>query len=63
MKKNTEERSVEALKTEFDQLMKERFSLQMQKMTGQAIKTHRLKDIRRSVARIKTLLAQKGVKV
>lgn len=61
--KQTQERSIEELKAELEKLMKERFSLQMQKVTGQPVKTHLLKDIRRNVARIKTLLGQKGVNV
>ncbi len=54
--------SSDELKTELEQLLKERFGLQMQKVTGQAVKSHLLKEIRRNVARIKTILAAKGVR-
>ena len=57
------ELSVDALKTELNQLLAERFNIQMQKMTGQAVKTHLLRQIRRNIARIKTLLLAKGVKL
>lgn len=57
------ELSVEKLKTEIEQLMNERFGLAMQKVTGQAVKLHMIKQIRRNIARIKTILAEKGVSV
>jgi large subunit ribosomal protein L29 len=62
--KNYAELSTEQLKTELEQLLKERFSLRIQKVTGQqAVKSHLLKNIRRNVARIKTILTAKGVRV
>lgn len=61
--KNYHELSIDELKSELEQLLKERFSLQMQRMTGQAIKSHLLSQIRRNVARIKTILSAKGAKV
>lgn len=57
------ELSVEKLKTELEQLMSERFGLTMQKVTGQAVKLHMIRQIRRNIARIKTILAEKGVSV
>ena len=40
------------------QLKKEQFNLRFQAATGQAEKTHRMSEARRTVARIKTLLRQ-----
>jgi large subunit ribosomal protein L29 len=39
-------------------LRKEHFNLRMQSGSGAAVKTHRFKEIRRAIARIKTILAQ-----
>jgi len=60
---NYTELSIEKLQDELKQLMTESFGLKMQKMTGQATKLHMIKQIRRNVARIKTILAEKGVTV
>ena len=38
------------------ELMQERFNLRMQLGSGAVVKTHRFKQIRQSIARIKTLL-------
>jgi large subunit ribosomal protein L29 len=43
------------------QLKKEQFNLRFQAATGQMEKTHRASDIRRSIARIKTVMRQKKV--
>ena len=60
---NYTELSTEKLEAELKELMTESFGLKMQKMTGQATKLHLIKQIRRNIARIKTILAQKGVTV
>ena len=39
-------------------LAKERFNLKMQKGTGQLSKTNQVKKVRRSIARIKTVLKE-----
>ena len=39
-------------------LHKEQFSLRMQKATGQLAKTHDIRNVRREIARVKTLLGQ-----
>ena len=39
-------------------LKKEQFNLRFQAATGQAEKTHRVQEVRRSIARIKTLQRQ-----
>ncbi|MCD6047593.1 MAG: rpmC [Gammaproteobacteria bacterium] len=61
--KNYSELSVDELKKEFEELLKERFAVRMQKVTGQAVKTHLLKALRRNIARVKMYLSAKGVKV
>jgi large subunit ribosomal protein L29 len=40
-------------------LKKEQFNLRFQKATGQMEKTHRVGEIRKDIARIKTVLRQK----
>ncbi len=41
-------------------LKKEQFNLRFQAATGQLEKTHRVREVRRSIARIKTVLREKG---
>jgi large subunit ribosomal protein L29 len=41
-------------------LLKEKFNLQMQKTTGELSKPHRIKMIRRDIARIYTVLTENG---
>jgi large subunit ribosomal protein L29 len=48
------------LKAELDALLKEQFGLRMQKATQQLTNHAKLKDVRRSIARARTLLAQKA---
>ena len=40
-------------------LKKEQFNLRFQKATGQVEKTHRVEEVRRDIARIKTVLKAK----
>ena len=47
------------LNDELAKLKKEQFNLRFQKATGQLEKTARVKEIRRDIARIKTLAAEK----
>ena len=44
------------------QLKKEQFNLRFQKATGQLEKTSRMRDVRRMIARTKTVLNQKSPK-
>jgi large subunit ribosomal protein L29 len=46
------------LQTELEALLKEQFGLRMQRATQQLTNTSKLKDVRRAVARVRTLLAQ-----
>lgn len=54
------EKNVEELQAELLELRKEQFNLRMQKATGQSNQTHTLKDVRRNIARVKTVLNQKA---
>ena len=48
------------LSDELASLKKEQFNLRFQKATGQLEKTGRVKQVRRDIARIKTIAAQKA---
>ena len=48
------------LKSELDQLAKERFNLRFQKASGQLENTNRVRQVRRDIARIRTILAQRA---
>ncbi|AMM83894.1 MULTISPECIES: 50S ribosomal protein L29 [Martelella] len=48
------------LKDELAKLKKEQFNLRFQKATGQLEKTARIKEVRRDIARVKTIAAQKA---
>jgi large subunit ribosomal protein L29 len=47
------------LQTELEALLKEQFGLRMQRATQQLSNTSKLKDVRRGIARVRTLLHQK----
>jgi large subunit ribosomal protein L29 len=51
-------RSPDELQQELLALTREQFNLRMQKSTGQLTKTHLLKDVRRNIARVKTLMKE-----
>lgn len=57
------EKSVDELKLELLALLKEQFNLRMQKGAGQLAKPALLMNVRRGIARVKTVLAQKGTNV
>jgi large subunit ribosomal protein L29 len=48
------------LKASFEQLAKERFNLRFQKASGQLENTTRSRQVRRDMARIKTILAERA---
>ena len=54
------QKSVEELKNELLASLKEQFNLRMQKGAGQLAKPILLNNVRRTIARIKTILTQKG---
>jgi len=51
--------SEDQLKDKLIALKKEQFNLRFQKATGQLEKTARVREVRRGVAKVKTLLAEK----
>jgi len=51
-------KSVEDLKKELIELRKEQFNLRMQRGTGQTVGSHQMKNARRDIARIKTVINQ-----
>jgi large subunit ribosomal protein L29 len=54
------EKSVEELNTALLELLREQFNMRMQNSTGQLAQTHLLKNVRRDIARVKTILNQKA---
>ena len=53
-------KGVEELKSQLLELLKEQFTLRMQKGSGQLTQTHLLKGVRRDIARVKTVLTEKN---
>ncbi|MFU8784309.1 50S ribosomal protein L29 [Aliidiomarina sp.] len=53
-------KSVEELNQELLGLLREQFNLRMQSATGQLNQTHLLRQVRRDIARVKTLLNEKA---
>lgn len=58
--KELREKSVEDLTKELLALFKEQFNLRIQKGVGQSPKPHLFKKVRHDIARIKTVLHDKG---
>ena len=54
-------KSVDELKQELLSLSKEQFALRMQVATQQLSNTSQLSKVRRNIARVKTVLTEKGV--
>ncbi len=55
-------KTVEQLQGSLSELKKEAFNLRFQKANGQLENTSRVRLVRRSVARVKTLINQKSTK-
>ncbi|NIP15540.1 MAG: 50S ribosomal protein L29 [Pseudomonadales bacterium] len=53
------EKSPEELRDELLRLRKEQFHLRMQKASGQLGQSHLLKETRREIARVKTVMQEK----
>ncbi|CUS57663.1 MULTISPECIES: 50S ribosomal protein L29 [unclassified Hyphomonas] len=53
-------KSLDQLKDELVKLKKEQFNLRFQTATGQLEKTARVKEVRRDIARVKTILREKA---
>jgi large subunit ribosomal protein L29 len=47
------------LRQSLHELLKEQFNLRMQRGTGQFSRPHLMKDVRRNIARVKTVINQK----
>ncbi len=58
--KELREKSVAELNTELLNLLREQFNLRIQLASGQLQQTHLIKQVRRNIARVKTLLTEKG---
>lgn len=54
-------KSVEELQKELDVQLEKQFKQRMKKATGQLEQSHGLREIRRNIARIKTVLNEKAV--
>lgn len=59
--KELKEMTVEELGQQFEQIKKEQFNLKLQQVSGQLENPSRIKELRRTVARIKTIQNQKKV--
>jgi large subunit ribosomal protein L29 len=53
------EKSQEELNTTLGELLQEQFNLRMQQGTGQLSRPSRMKEVRKDIARIKTLMNEK----
>lgn len=54
------EKSVAELQSQLEELLSDQFKLRMQKATGQLGQTHLLRQTRRDIARVRTMLTQKA---
>ena len=61
--KELNDKSTDQLNTELQNLRKEAFNLRFQKAGGQLENTARVRVVRRTIARVKTLLKSKQEKV
>jgi large subunit ribosomal protein L29 len=59
-KRAVAQKSPVELQAELEALLKEQFGLRMQKATQQLANTSQLKDVRRGIARVRTLMHQKA---
>ncbi len=58
--KDLREKSVEELQATLGEEQEAQFKLRMQQATGQLTETHKVKDTRRNIARLKTVITQKA---
>ena len=59
--KDLKEMTMEELDQQLEEIKKEQFNLKLQQVSGQLENPSRIKELRRSVARIRTLQQQKKV--
>lgn len=53
------EKSVDDLNEELHALLREQFNYRMQKASGQLAQTHKVGEVRRNIARVRTVLNEK----
>lgn len=58
--KNLRKKSSAELKSQLQDLLREQFNLRMQKGMGEAPRSHNFKRVRREIARVKTIMNEKG---
>jgi large subunit ribosomal protein L29 len=58
--KDLREKSVEELNSTLLDLLRDQFKYRMQKATGQLTQTHLLGQVRKDIARVKTVLNEKA---
>lgn len=54
------DKAASELAQELLDLRREQFNLRLQLATGQSMKAHRVREVRRDIARVKTILNEKG---
>lgn len=54
------EKSADELNEELTSLLREQFNMRMQRGIGQMGQSHRFKEVRRDIARVKTVLGEKA---
>ncbi len=57
--KELREKTIPELREELAELLREQFNLRMQKGTGQLSQAHKLKMVRRDIARVYTIINEK----
>ena len=60
--KEIRELSIEELETKVNELKQELFNLKFQKTLGQLQNTAKIRDVKRTIARLKTVVTEKTVK-
>lgn len=60
--KELREKSVQQLNEQLLELLRDQFNLRMQKATGQLGQSHLLSQVKRDIARVKTVLNQQAGK-
>jgi large subunit ribosomal protein L29 len=54
-----QEKSVSELRTELEELLEQQFKMRMSHGAGQLPQNHKLREVRRDVARVRTVINQK----
>ena len=54
------EKDLPALRKELQEMLREQFNLRIQRGSGQLAKPHQMKDVRRNIARVKTIITEKA---